>query len=526
MESLELNGDVVVSSRPVDRNSVSSPVESEISAALPDLSSLRRRLLAVVALLAGALLVYAVTLAFVWDEGFHLLAAQLIRQGKTPYLDFCFPQPPLNAYFNAGLFALFGTSWRVTHVVASLFLAASTYLAAEFVLLRLPMSMNLWRWPCALLTALFTALNEVLVQFGPIAQAYASAIFCSVLAFRMTVATTRRRNLLWACAAGVAAGAAAGCTLLTAPLALTLLCWLLWYSEAATRLKRGVSFVIGCAVPFIPVFLLLIRGPRQTFFNVVQYQALFRRVNWGDATSHDFDVFTAWIDSVPTFLAVLFGVFAIAFIRKQVDWDRIRRGEFYLCGWIAAALTAYIATAHPTFQRYFIVAVPFFSVLAAVGFFSVTSHLVDATRPFWPVTLMSGLLVLSVAKELFDNRDSTTWGTYDQISAKIANVTPPGAQFYADEQVFFLLGRTPMSGMEFSYSHKLELPAKEEELYHIISEKEVNNMVKAGRFATVESCKEDRIDDMDLIKLFPRQADIGDCTIFWGPMKPSASSSK
>jgi len=43
--------------------------------------------------------------------------------------------------------------------------------------------------------------------------------------------------------------------------------------------------------------------------------------------------------------------------------------------------------------------------------------------------------------------------------------------------------------------------------------------VKAGKFATVESCKEDRIDDMDLGKLFPQQEDIGDCTIFWGPMK-------
>ncbi len=132
---------------------------------------------------------------------------------------------------------------------------------------------------------------------------------------------------------------------------------------------------------------------------------------------------------------------------------------------------------------------------------------------------MSGLLVLSIGKEIFDDRESTTWATYDQITAKIARVTPPGAEFYADEQVYFLLGKTPLPGMEFSYSHKLELSPAEEKLYHIISEKEINAQVKAGKFATVESCKEDRIDDMELSKLFPEQQDIGDCTIFWGPMK-------
>lgn len=481
----------------------------------------RRYLVALTLLLGAGLIAYSVTLGFVWDEGFHLLAAQLIHQGKAPYIDFCFPQPPLNAYFNAALFSVFGTSWRITHVFASLFLAGSTYLAAEFVLLRLPVNMNLWRWPCVLLAALFTALNEIVVQFGPIAQAYASSIFFSVLAFRLTAGSVRKNSLFGVFAAGFAAGTAAGCTLLTAPLAPVLLGWLLYYSETGKRWKNAAVFLVGCSVPFLPVLLLFIRGPRQTFFNVVQYQALFRRVNWGDATAHDFDVFTAWINSVPSFLLALFAGFGLSFIRRQSGWDRSRRAEFYLCGWLAAALTAYIATAHPTFQRYFIVAVPFFGVLAAVGFFAVTSHLVDASRPFWPVTVMSGLLILSIGKELFDNRDSTTWATYDEIAAKIAKVTPPGAQFYADEQVYFLLGKTPMPGMEFSYSHKLDLPPADEKLYHIISEKELNALVKAGKFATVESCKEDRIDNMELPKLFPHQVDIADCTIFWGPVNRS-----
>ncbi|MFL6449509.1 MAG: hypothetical protein ACJ746_17795 [Bryobacteraceae bacterium] len=501
----------------MDRIAIENRIERELDVEADIVPRVRRYLLAVIALLATGLLVYSVTLGFVWDEGFHLLAAQLIHQGKTPYIDFCFPQPPLNAYFNAALFSLFGTSWRVTHVFASLLLAASAYLVAEFVLLRF--RVKRWLWPCVLLTALFTVLNEVVVQFGPIAQAYASSMFFSVLAFRATVAGVLRRSWFLALAAGVAAGTAAGGTLLTAPVVPVLFCWMLFYNEAGDRLKKAAVFVLGVLIPLLPVLALFVKGPRQTFFNVVQYQALFRRMNWGDVNSHDFDVFTAWLESVPTFLLALFAAFGLFFVARKSGWERARKAEFYLCAWLASALTVYIATAHPTFQRYFIVSVPFFSVLAAMGFFSVASRLADPLRPVWPMCLMSALLVLSVGKRIFDDRESTTWGTYDQISAKIAKVTPPGAQFYADEQVYFLLGRTPLPGMEFSYSHKLDLPPAEEKLFHIISEKEVNAQVKAGKFATVESCKEDRIDEMELPKLFPHQVDIDECTIFWGPMK-------
>jgi hypothetical protein len=64
--------------------------------------------LAALFLAAAALITYSQTRAFVWDEGFHLVAAALIAHGKTPYVDFCFPQTPINAYFNAALIRVFG----------------------------------------------------------------------------------------------------------------------------------------------------------------------------------------------------------------------------------------------------------------------------------------------------------------------------------------------------------------------------------------------------------------------------------
>ncbi len=471
---------------------------------------------ACLALYAIGLLIYSQTMAFVWDEGFHLLAAQLIDNCKTPYIDFCFPQTLLNAYWNAAWMRLFGQSWRVTHIPAALLIAGGVYLIADFVLKRFPVPR--WRFPCALAVAGFTGFNDIVIQFGPIAQSYASGMFLSVAAFRLTIGAVERTAWFWALASGLCAGAAAGSTLLTAPVAPVLLFWLLVYNFTGNRWSKALAFCFGYVLAFAPMISLLMKAPRQTLFNILQYQAIFRRVKWEGATTHDIDALTAWLNSTP---ALLLGLLALAgfFFLKRSAWERQRRAELYLCAWLSGALILYIATAHPTFQRYFIFAVPFCSTVAAVGLYAVGSRLASPARPFWPAAVLSALLFLSLGKMLFDERDSTTWKNYENIAKKIREVTPPDANLYADEQVYFLLRRTPPPGMEFSYSHKLDLPPRQEALFHIVSERELNEQVKAGKFATVESCKDDRIDEMKLPELFPNQADIGDCSIFWGKVK-------
>jgi len=42
------------------------------------------------------------------------MTAYLIGTGKRPYLDFFFPQPPLNAYWNRAWMGDFGPSWART----------------------------------------------------------------------------------------------------------------------------------------------------------------------------------------------------------------------------------------------------------------------------------------------------------------------------------------------------------------------------------------------------------------------------
>src|ERR1700687_5767190 len=116
-------------------------------------------LIGVVALYAVAFLVYAEKWAFTWDESYHLLAAQLIGAGYRPYIDFCFPQSPLNAYWNAGWMHLLGDNWRVPHTFAALCTIGAVVLTARFIFLRFPAPG--WRAAAALTAALLTGLNAM-----------------------------------------------------------------------------------------------------------------------------------------------------------------------------------------------------------------------------------------------------------------------------------------------------------------------------------------------------------------------------
>src|SRR5665213_1075925 len=128
----------------------------------------------VAALLAG-LLIFSQTDAFVWDEGFHLLAAQLITRGERPYLDFNFSQTPLNAYWNALWMLVFGQSWRVTHAAAAVMTAGAIMMTADFLFFRFPVAR--WRFAAALFSALALGSNVLIVQYGTIGQAYALCLF-------------------------------------------------------------------------------------------------------------------------------------------------------------------------------------------------------------------------------------------------------------------------------------------------------------------------------------------------------------
>lgn len=464
-------------------------------------------------LLLAGLIVYSQFQAFSWDEGFHLLAASLIRSGKKPYLDFCFPQTPLNAYFYSFWMRLFGESWRAMHAVASILTAGAIFLTADYFYTRFPMPT--WRLAGAIAAALFMGFNTSVVFFGTIAQAYALCLFLLLCAFRSAILAVSRSGASLAAAAGFLVGASAASSLLTAPAVPVLLIWMLIANRAGNRwLKFGAS-LIAAIVPFLPVLWLFAQSPRVVLFNVIGYQLFGRRAKWEGATAHDLSVLTSWVDSGSALLLVLLAIAGLIFVVRNAEWPRSLRSEFCLCAWLAAAMALEIGVAHPTFTWYFVFTVPFLSILAVTGLYAVAPRLAPASRPGWSVAVVAVLLALSFGRALREDRDEMNWPTMESIVRKILDVTPPHGRIWAGEQFFFLTQRPVPDGMEFQASQKLDMPWSEAQPLHILPSKELERRVKTRFYDTIEICDDDRIKELGLPDLYSKSDEVGACTIFW-----------
>ena len=469
---------------------------------------------AVVALFAAGELIYSQTLAFTWDEGFHLLTAQLIDAGKRPYIDFFFPQTPLNAYWNAAWMRIFGESWRVTHAVAALASTGAVALAAHFAFQRFPIER--WRFAAALTTAFAFGMNGLVIRYGAVGQGYPLCLLLIVAAFRLAIPSAEKAGIGSPIGAGLCAGAAAASSLLTAPVAPILLLWMLIYNAAGSRAAKSGGFVAGAVIPFLPVAALAMQGPRQVIFNIFEYHFFYRQVQWSGALRHDLELMASPIDSGQGLVLIGLAVSAILFIWYRSGWKRAERAPFYLCAWLLAALTIHLCRARPTFEQYFIFLAPFLAMLAPVGLYAIGSRLDSPERTVYPVVVLTAILSLALAKRIYDDRDDLNWPDMEQTARKVREVTPPDKPLFADEMVYFLTRHTPPPNMEHHDSHKLKLPADLAALLHVAPEAEVAREVKAGMFATASSCYDDRIEELELKKLYAHSEEGSNCSVFWG----------
>jgi 4-amino-4-deoxy-L-arabinose transferase-like glycosyltransferase len=473
----------------------------------------RRTLWGACAALLAGYLVYSQTVAFHWDEGFHLLAARLINAGKTPYIDFIFPQAPLNAYWNALWMRVFGENWRVPHVAASLLAVVAFALAARFILDRFPDAR--WRFPGAIATLLLFGLNFLVVQYAPIAQSYAFSMCMMSAAFLTSTAAVERRGLGMAAIAGFFAGAAVCSTMLAAAAGPVFLLWILVYNQTGSRISKFLGFALGSGLAFSPIIRLLIRAPQQTWFNLVQYHVIYRRVEWPGATVHDIDVLTSWIGRSQGLIIVVLILAAIFFLWDR-EWERKDRAPFYLCIGIVIAVGLQNGVAHPTFPQYFLPMAPALAILSVLGLYATAQRLAMLHRPGKLIAVLGVIFLLGALRGVFDDRDDFTWPKVEKSARKVELVTPKEAPLMASEPIYFLTRRPIPEGMEFAFAHKLDLGKQRNSLLHIVPRAELERRISAGQYPTDAVCDDnDEVDRVDNLDIYQQKADMGECTIFW-----------
>jgi len=437
----------------------------------------------------------------------------MMAAGRRPYIDFCFPQSPLNAYWNAGWMRILGPSWRVPHLFAALFTIGAVWLTADFLFRSFPA--RHWRGAAAIVAGLAVALNVNVFEYGALGQAYGICLLGLTGAFRLTIRAVERDTPLLAAAAGLSMGMAAGSSLLTSTAVPVFVVWMLLHNRAGSRWKKLLAFAAGVAIPFAPVYWLFALGPRQTWFNLLEYHLFFRKLYWPNTTRHDLEVLTAWMYSPQALLLGLLAIAGLWYIARRSAWVPETKAEFYLCGWLAVALALEAGVAHPTFERYFLLQVPFLAILAAAGLYAVASHVPRLARPLWPALAVSLLFAAELGWSIYTDPDFEDWAMYERLAKLVDRVTPANAPLFADEPIYFLTRRRPPEGFELVYTHKVKLPPAELAQLHIITEPGMAREVQSGMFATVYSCNEKATEYYGFRNLYRQHENLYDCTIFW-----------
>lgn len=462
-------------------------------------------------------------MAFHWDEGFHLLTARLINSGKKPYIDFVFPQSPLNAYWNALWLRLFGDGWRATHVAAALLTVAAFVLLARFLFKRFPDAS--WRGHAAVAGLLLFSLNMLVVQFAPIAQAYAFCIFMITAAHIASVSAVEDESPFLSALAGLFAGAAVCSTMLAAAAGPMFLLWILVYSQRGSRVAKFAAFSAGALVAFSPLIYLFSLGPRQTWFNLVQYHVAFRRVEWPGATMHDVDILSSWFNRTEGVLLAALALAGALYLGKCL-WNRAERAPFVLCIWVTLAVGLQNGFAHPTFPQYFMPMMPAITMLAVLGLYRLAARLSVLEHPGKLIAAMCLILILGTARGLFDDKDDFTWRKVERSAQKANEVTPPDGTLLGAEQIYFLTHRPVPDGLEFQFALKLDFGPERNALLHIIPKKELDRRISAHMYQTDAVCDDsDEVEHIESLGIYAQKADMGECTIFWD-LKPAATKAE
>ncbi|MBI3977520.1 MAG: glycosyltransferase family 39 protein [Chloroflexi bacterium] len=323
------------------------------------------------------------------DEGFYLLAARLVMEGKSPYRDFLYHQMPLLPYLYGAWMSIFGTSWYAARLLSALF----AVLLGLLVFRHVARTTN--RRSFGLLAVALYALSGHAIGWFSVVKTYPFSTLMIFLAYTLIrpMEGPKWRVFLGGICLGLAADTRGYLVVLT-PLAAL---WILSKGkECEHPTGRLPHFAAGLALALSPNLLFFLASPESFVFNNVGFHAV--RSDYGF-------VGDLWQKAVVAMqivglrspekaaslqLAVLLFLNAcsaiVALARKQPSG---------LSLYFALALLAVSLLPTPAYLQYFSVAVPFLVVNAVLFIADHADHLF--ARPYRPLLAMLVVAYLLVS---------------------------------------------------------------------------------------------------------------------------------
>jgi len=401
--------------------------------------------------LTVGLVAYSQSVAYFGNEPFHLLAAQLIKSGETPYLDFFYQHPPFFALLISVWMRLFGENWRSVHILSALLTGGCILIVTSYLRSHLSTS-NL---SILIVAALLLGLNFYVIAFGTVGLPYGLCLFLTAVAFRLVVSAGKRASVMRLFIAGLAAGAAAASLLLTVPVSLVLAVWLARHSRESNRIRNCLAFLSGVVVPFLPLFFLVLQAPHEVFFDLVEYHLFHRAGSQGNMLRWNLREIRDWFGSIQGFLLAGLAIMGLMFATKIRERSPEWAAELYLCVWLAVALSLFLALPEPTFSFYFVLITPFLTILAASGLDSISRSSWFSNRRIRLTAALVGLYLVGLGWETYKMRREifhTDHKAIEEIATIVNRETPKDGWVLAFEQVYFQAKRRPPPGLENGFN--------------------------------------------------------------------------
>jgi hypothetical protein len=198
----------------------------------------------------------------------------------------------------------------------------------------------------------------------------------------------------------------------------------------------------------------------------------------------------------------------LLFLSARHDWNAERIAEFQLCAWLAGALAIYLAIPRPTYRQYFILTLPFFSILASAGIYALGTRIWPQGRPARLVLAIAAVLALGLAQALYQFRPGlrSYWPDVEKLSRRMERVTPRNAPLYAREAIYFVTRRLPPAGSENPFAPALDLPPRLAASLRITPQSQLDEWLASGKFATAWLDSDDpRIESLGLDRLYAQK---------------------
>jgi len=465
-----------------------------------------------------AILISQWPLAF--GDTYHLLAAQMVAAGRKPYLDFFVQQVPLYPLICGGWLRIFGSSWQAANLFSGLLICGSAAIIAR-IASRIYGDSE-WAAKGRFIAVLLFGLNLLVAQSGDDAQPYALCMFFCLSAWLAALdarPATPRIFLV-----GLAAGGALNTSLLAAPFFLILTGWFVLRAARPDRPRRLLWLSGGASIASIPLAYLAMLAPTQAWFGIVEFQLFYRTAGPAlpkNIPSHNLREILNWVLSIQGAVLTLASLAGALFLFDRKAPASTRRSVGY-AALIAVLWALCLALVPLTWHMYFVVVVPYVSLLAAAGLCQLGARAKLwqglSKIPMGTVWLYSLGLAIPLLAGVISGRPGR-WAPPEE-AARIVNIeTGPKQPVYSDdESIYVAARRLPPRGLENSFGAVVRLPAGEYERAGLVPPEKNEDLLRAGNFAAVVLSKANddaRIQAVRSSGLYSQSAETKNYVIFW-----------